>query len=211
MGPHLRFGELAHRAAEDLLLFAWAKVHSRDYSGQRPSQQFWYAVGMRRFCLLTSVSCLLLLLSAAPAAADITAFYGVNATPSEAKRAVRGLALGTGLIIVAFEAEYADTKEDLTLGGPRLRTFMFNGLVQTPVPIAGMQFYATAGGGGYRESFETVPEVSETNVAINVGGGAKISIAGPLRLRLDYRVFTLKGTPRHEHVQRFYAGVNLKF
>ena len=34
-------------------------------------------------------------------------------------------------------------------GAPSLRTFMFNGLLQTPVPIAGMQFYGTAGGGGY--------------------------------------------------------------
>ena len=36
---------------------------------------------------------------------------------------------------------------------------------------------------------------SETNVGVNVGGGVKMSLAGPLRLRLDYRVFTLKGTP----------------
>jgi opacity protein-like surface antigen len=166
---------------------------------------------MRQLRLWVPLASLLLLLTAAPARADFTAFIGVNATPSEAKRTVRGLALGTGLIIVGFEAEYADTKEDAILRGPRLRTFMFNGLVQTPVPVAGMQFYATAGGGGYRESFETEPDSNETNVAINVGGGAKISIAGPLRLRLDYRVFTLKGTPRHAHVQRFYAGINLKF
>ena len=33
----------------------------------------------------------------------------------------------------------------------------------------------------------------ETNVGINVGGGVKMTLAGPLRLRLDYRVFTLKG------------------
>ena len=67
---------------------------------------------------------------------------------------------------------------------------MFNGLVQTPVPIAGMQFYATAGGGVYRE---TLHDDSETNVGINVGGGVKMSLAGPMRLRLDYRVFTLQG------------------
>lgn len=166
---------------------------------------------MRRLCLLPSAFCLVVLLVPSTAAADITGFLGINATPTTAKRAVKGLALGTGLVIVGFEAEYADTKEDVLLGAPRLRTFMFNGLAQTPIPIARMQFYATAGGGLFRESISTEPDGSETNLGINVGGGAKISIAGPLRLRLDYRVFTLRGAPRHPNVQRFYAGVNLKF
>jgi len=85
---------------------------------------------------------------------------------------------------------------------------MFNGLLQTPIPIAGMQFYGTAGAGVYHE---TLNDVSETNVGINIGGGVKVALAGPLRLRFDYRVFTLQGDPRHEKPQRFYAGVNLKF
>jgi opacity protein-like surface antigen len=164
---------------------------------------------MRRLCLLPSAFCLVALLIPSPASADITGFIGVNSTP--VKRVVKGLAVGTGLLIVGFEVEYADTSEDLDLGGPKLRTIMFNGLAQTPIPIAGMQFYVTAGGGGYRESFSTEPDGNRTNVGINVGGGAKISIAGPLRLRVDYRVFTLKGSPRYTNVQRFYAGVNLKF
>jgi opacity protein-like surface antigen len=165
---------------------------------------------MRRLCLLPSAAfCLVALLIPSPASADITGFIGVNSTP--VKRVVKGLAVGTGLLIVGFEVEYADTSEDLELGGPKLRTIMFNGLAQTPIPIAGMQFYVTAGGGGYRESFSTEPDGNRTNVGINVGGGAKISIAGPLRLRVDYRVFTLKGSPRYTNVQRFYAGVNLKF
>jgi hypothetical protein len=163
---------------------------------------------MRRSWLLPLAFCLVLL-NAVPASADITGFIGLNATPE--RRAVKGFAVGAGLLIVGFEVEYADTSEDLVLRGPRLRTFMFNGLVQTPIPIAGMQFYGTAGGGGYRENFSDLPNGSETNVAINVGGGAKISLAGPIRLRLDYRVFTLKGTPRYGNVQRFYAGINLKF
>ena len=147
-----------------------------------------------------------LVLLPATASADFTAFLGVNPTPSS--RVVRGLSLGVGLVIVGFEFEYANTSEDLDEVAPGLRTFMFNGLVQTPVPIAGMQFYATAGGGGYRE---TLNDVSETHVGINVGGGVKMTLAGPLRLRLDYRVFTLQGDPRHSKPQRFYAGLNLKF
>ena len=85
---------------------------------------------------------------------------------------------------------------------------MVNGLVQTPVEIAGMQFYATAGGGGYRER---LGDVSQTHVGINFGGGVKMTLVGPIRLRLDYRIFTLQGDARHPRPQRFYAGLNLKF
>jgi opacity protein-like surface antigen len=147
-----------------------------------------------------------LILLPSTASADFTAFLGVNPTPSS--RVVRGLSGGVGLVVVGFEFEYAHTSEDLSEAAPGLRTFMFNGLLQTPIPIAGMQFYATAGGGGYRE---TLNDVSETHVGINVGGGVKMTLAGPLRLRLDYRVFTLQGDPLHSKPQRFYAGLNLKF
>ena len=68
---------------------------------------------------------------------------------------------------------------------------MCNGLLQTPVPIARMQFYATAGGGVYRETLDD--DVGDATSAINVGGGVKMTLVGPLRLRLDYRVFTLRG------------------
>ena len=30
-------------------------------------------------------------------------------------------------------------------------------------------------------------------MGINVGGGVKVNLAGPLRLRFDYRIFTLAG------------------
>jgi opacity protein-like surface antigen len=153
----------------------------------------------------------LVLLSAAPARADLTAFLGVTPTPTS--RTNGGFAAGTGFLIVAFEFEYAATKEDLTSAevAPALKTFMFNGLLQTPVPIARTQFYGTVGGGAYHETLSTQPLNDQTNFGTNIGGGAKITLAGPLRLRLDYRVFTLHGTPRHTPVQRIYAGINLKF
>ena len=150
---------------------------------------------------------LALLMIPSTASADFTAFLGVNPTPSN--RTVTGLSGGFGLLIVAFEFEYANTREDLDELAPGLKTYMFNGLLQTPFPIAGMQFYGTAGGGVFRE---TLNDESETNVGINVGGGVKMNLAGPLRLRLDYRVFTLRGSDvRHSKPQRFYAGLNLKF
>jgi hypothetical protein len=155
---------------------------------------------------VTALLVFLAALAPSVAFADITAFLGVNPTPTN--RTVKGLSGGVGLVIVAFEFEWADTSEDLDERSPRLQTYMGNGLLQTPIPIAGMQFYATAGGGMYRESFD---EASETHVGINIGGGVKMSLVGPLRLRLDYRVFTLQGSPRHSKPQRFYAGLNLKF
>jgi opacity protein-like surface antigen len=165
-----------------------------------------------RRCLFAAASTVVVLLTfPSRASADITGFIGVNATPSS--RPVKGFAVGAGLLVAGFEFEYADTNEDLTNAtelAPALRTFMFNGLVQTPFAIAGFQPYATAGAGVYRETL-SVPDVSETNVGINVGGGVKMNLAGPLRLRFDYRVLTLKGNALHPTVQRFYAGVNLKF
>ena len=155
-------------------------------------------------CIIVALFALLLLPTAA--AADATAFLGSTTTPEN--RLNRGFAIGMGLVIVGFEFEYADTNEEEADLAPGLRTFMFNGLLQTPFPIAGMQFYGTAGGGVYRE---TLLDQSETHVGINVGGGVKVSLAGPLRLRFDYRVFTLQGEPRHSKPQRFYAGINLKF
>jgi opacity protein-like surface antigen len=149
---------------------------------------------------------LALLLIPSRASADITAFLGLNPTPTN--RLASGFSVGTGLVIVGFEFEYSHTREDDVELSPSLKTFMFNGLAQTPVPIHGLQFYGTAGGGVYRE---TLLDESETNVGINVGGGVKMALAGPLRLRFDYRVFTLQGSPLHSKPQRFYAGVNLKF
>jgi hypothetical protein len=156
--------------------------------------------------LLLTITSLCLLAVPSSAFADITAFLGVNPTPTN--RPARGFAIGAGLIIVGFEFEYSSSSDDLDELSPRLQTYMGNALLQTPVPIAGMQFYGTAGAGVYRES---LLEDSETNVGVNIGGGVKMSLIGPLRLRLDYRVFTLQGDPRHSKPQRFYAGVNLKF
>jgi opacity protein-like surface antigen len=159
--------------------------------------------------LVPAFGLLIVLLTPSVAAADITGFLGVTTTPNN--RPAKGFAIGAGLLIVGVEFEYAGTSEDLVEQAPSLRTFMFNGLLQTPFPIAGLQLYGTAGAGVYRETLSSAVDPTETNVGLNLGGGAKISLAGPLRLRVDYRVFNLKGSPRHSNVQRLYAGVNLKF
>jgi hypothetical protein len=158
---------------------------------------------MRRIGL---IPLLLLALSASPAYADVTAFIGSTTTP--VSRSTRGVAVGVGLLVVGFEFEYANTGADEIEMAPQLRTGMGNVLIQTPFPIAGLQFYATAGGGLYRE---TLGDTTHTQLGANTGGGVKISLIGPLRARLDYRVFKLHGDALHPVVHRVYAGVNLKF
>jgi len=140
------------------------------------------------------------------AAADITAFVGITPTPEN--RLLRGAAFGLGLLVVAFELEYANTIEDSLEGLPGLQTGSGNLLVQTPVKVSGMQFYGTVGGSVYRERLLTR---QETHYGTNLGGGAKIGLAGPLKLRLDYRIFRLQGEPLHKTYQRFYAGANISF
>ena len=150
----------------------------------------------------------LLFLIASPARADITVFIGANTTP--ANRQVRGAALGMGLLIVGFEFEYADTtdKTDTFVKAPSLKTGMGNVLLQTPVAFYGFQPYFTTGAGLYRETLGTH---QDTSVGFNTGGGVKVSLAGPLRLRVDYRVFKLGSGALYSPAHRIYAGLNLKF
>jgi hypothetical protein len=150
------------------------------------------------------LACAFLIATAAPARADITAFLGLSPTPDN--HAVKGFGVGVGLLIVGFEFEYANLTEDTFEELTGLKTYAGNVLVQTPTP--NIQLYGTIGAQGYQE---TLGNRDEKHFGTNVGGGAKITLAGPLRLRLDYRIFSLRGTPRHSTVQRFYAGINLKF
>jgi opacity protein-like surface antigen len=140
----------------------------------------------------------------APARADTTAFLGANTTP--ANRQVRGGALGTGLVIVGFEVEYAFTPDDPAAAAPSLKTGMGNILLQAP--FQDFQPYITSGVGIFNESLGTH---SETNFGSNVGGGVKIGLAGPVRLRVDYRAFKLGSGALNSPAHRIYLGLNLKF
>ena len=147
-----------------------------------------------------------LVASTSPAVADVTAFLGVSPTPGV--RIARGVAAGAGLVVVAFEVEAAQILEQVSKGEPGLSTGMANVLVQTPLPVSGMRFYGTAGVGLYRERLGTR---QETSGAANIGGGVKIGVAGPLKLRLDYRLFRLRGDPLRATYHRLYAGATLGF
>ena len=162
--------------------------------------------GSRSVARVLTLALVVLAASAAPARADITAFLGLSPTPHN--HAVKGFGVGLGLLVVGFEFEYANLSEDSFERLPGLKTYAGNVLVQTPVEIKGTQLYATAGAEAYRENLGAA---QETYFGTNIGGGAKIRLLGPVRVRLDYRIFRLQGSPMHNTYQRFYVGANLKF
>jgi opacity protein-like surface antigen len=176
---------------------------------------------LRRICRLSSCALLVLLVGPSPARADLTAFIGAQSNPST--RLTKGVSAGSGFLIVGFEGEYAQANGDDVCGplvgsaacAPSVRTVMFNGLVQTPRGILPkIQLYATVGGGYYRIRYESL-DLQDSGFGTNLGGGVKIDLVGPLRVRLDYRIFKLTDTFDLEGLdptsQRFYAGVNLAF
>ena len=174
---------------------------------------------MRLFRVLPLLA-LLMAAWARPAFADGTLFIG-TVNPSDATNAsqqtTKGFAIGAGVVIVGVEFEYASAGEDEEHFGPSLKTGVGNVYVQTPIAIAGLQFYATTGGGIYREKRTAgLPaEVTKTGVTSNTGGGVKISLLGPLKARVDYRIFKLLGDKPlptwRSTVQRLYAGITLGF
>lgn len=160
----------------------------------------------RSFTAVLTLTLVILAASAAPAFADITAFIGVTPTPHN--HSLKGFGVGVGLLIVGFEFEYANIAEDETEHLAGLKTYSANVLAQTPVEVAGIQLYGTLGAEGYQERLGAA-EVN--HFGTNIGGGAKIKLVGPLRVRVDYRIFHLQGTPINDTYQRFYVGANLKF
>jgi hypothetical protein len=148
----------------------------------------------------------LLSLAAAPAWADATAFIGANTTP--ANRSVKGISIGTGLLVLGFEGEYAKTTNEDTVAAPTLTTGTGNVLLQTPGSFYGFQPYVIAGAGLYRERLGTH---QDTSFLTNTGGGVKVNLVGPIRLRVDYRVFKLGSGALYSPAHRIYAGLNLKF
>jgi hypothetical protein len=158
-----------------------------------------------RFRSAILAALLLVGLTPRPARADATAFLGTTTSPTH--RTVKGFAVGVSLLIVGFEFEYANTAEDATVSAPSLTTTSGNVSAQT-FGLSGFQLYVTTGAGVFRERLG--PD-QETNLVLNNGGGVKVTLAGPLRARVDYRIFSLRGHPQHSTVQRIYAGLNLAF
>ena len=158
---------------------------------------------MKRTLLVSLLALAGILGRPAPASADVTFFFGFSPTPDY--RMTRGGAAGVNMAIIGFEFDYSYTSQKETDAVPGLRTGMMNVLVMTPTKT---QLYVTAGAGVFRESLNGE---GVTNFGTNIGGGLKWPIFGPLQLRLDYRIFNLRGGPLETRPQRFYAGLNIPF
>jgi hypothetical protein len=159
-------------------------------------------------------SVIVLTLSTAPAVAqgweapiNATAFAGAAMTPDP--HVAIGIAVGLRPrpTPVALEFEYSRSGSDPAEGVPAIVTFSGNVLLQFPVQASRYQFYGTFGVGVYGLSLDS--KSSEPEGVWNFGGGAKITVAGPLKLRVDYRAFRLAPIPReyHSNEHRLYLGI----
>ena len=185
---------------------------------------------MSRILAIGTLVLAVVLCAPVAARADFTAFIGTSfsGTPENAvgdnshSSLARGLSVGVGVLIVGFEFEWAKSGGDdlgdgscatanvRALCAPAVTTIMGNVLLQTPRGLGPVQLYGTAGAGGYRERFDPIDD-STTGFGTNVGGGVKVSLLGPLRVRVDYRVFKLSGDAVYTTPQRLYVGANLAF
>ena len=157
----------------------------------------------RRALLLTVVA----IGWAAPARADLTVFAGLQNQP--AIRPATGISLGFGVLAIGWEIEVARVGGRTSDGAPSISMGTGSVYVQNPIPIAGVQFYALAGAGLFRERLDLVDQQTDVHVAL--GGGAKIELVGPLKLRLDYRFFRFRDAIVATNPQRVYAGLTLAF
>ena len=138
--------------------------------------------------------------------ADMTVFAGGIPTPP---RTTLGAALGLSLQPVGVEFEYGSTPADRVAGKPALRTGLFNLLVGTPLRSdRRFQVYGSVGAGVYREG---LAEHTRSDLAASGGGGIYLRLAGPFRLRLDYRLLALRGSALQRRLRRAYAGFNVAF
>ena len=147
-----------------------------------------------------------------PAFADLTLFAGRAATPAAdgaAPGLTGGAALGMSLRRTGLEFEYARMSADRDGRRPALQTGLFNVIVDTPFRSGRrLRVYGSVGGGLYRERNG---ERTRTNLAVGGGGGVYLHLAGPFRLRVDYRFFLLRGEAGHRRPRRSYAGLDLGF
>ena len=142
---------------------------------------------------------------AGPASADLTVFAG-RATPD---RGTRGAALGVSLRPVGLEFEYAGMPATGSDSDPARQTGLFNLVLSAPLDRQRrLELYGAVGGGLYRER---TGSHALTNLAAGAGAGVSISLRGPLRLRIDYRLLVLRGARADRRPRRVYAGLSMPF
>lgn len=164
--------------------------------------------GIRKLTRVIPMVLLGSVMLAAPAQADSTLFMAMTnggAVPSF------GVTWGAWHAPIGFELELSKSP-GATHKRPGAATFGVNLLVDTPIQIHGARLYGSAGLGLLGKWDGSGAEIG--GPAKNVGGGARIPIAGGILLRLDYRAFFVEsgqGDYRPGHARRLAAGISFAF
>lgn len=167
---------------------------------------------MRRFLIRAGWLAALVLITPTSARADATALIGL--TSLDDLRPSFGFSFGYRPSAVGFEIEYLSTMSgDYSAGG------IFASLIVQPVTISKVRIFAVGGVGVWGEGFDGGRRTGVLGAG-NIGGGALVPLAGPVSLRLDYRLFVLGDVskeeigaiaPRTKYPQRIAAGIHFDF
>lgn len=126
-----------------------------------------------------------------------------------------GVAIGHAPSVAGFEIEYLATlgrgSADQSVAGG-----IFGNLIVQPVMIGNLQPFAIVGLGIWGETFADGAGTGVSG-AKDIGGGIKVRLADPLKLRLDYRLFLVGSAPDASRLpsttrpQRISAGLHVVF
>lgn len=167
---------------------------------------------MRR--LLSGAAWLLALVLMNPVSARADATVLVGLTSVEGLRPSLGWSFSYRPSAVGVEVEYLTTTPgNYSAGG------IFGSVIVMPVTISNVQIFVLGGVGVWGEGFKGGKRTGVLSAA-NVGGGVLVGLVGPVRLRLDYRLFRLGEvskeeigaiSPSRKHPQRIAAGLYFRF
>jgi len=154
----------------------------------------------------------LVLMTPLSARADATVLVGL--TSVDALRPSFGWSFSYRPSAVGVEVEYLSTVPgDYSAGG------IFGSVIVVPGTISNVQIFVLGGVGVWGEGFDGGKRTGVLSAA-NVGGGVLVGLGGPVRLRLDYRLFRLGEVaeaevgaiaPSRKHPQRIAAGLYFDF
>ena len=132
----------------------------------------------------------LVLMNPVSARADATVLVGLKSV--EGLRPSFAWSFGYRPSAVGVEVEYLSTRPgDYSAGG------IFGSVIVIPVTIAKAHIFVVGGVGVWGEGFEGGKRTGVLS-AVNVGGGVLVDLTGPLKLRLDYRLFRLGEVSKEE-------------
>lgn len=158
-----------------------------------------------RLRVIAAAAAALVISGPAPAHADVTAFLGAFVAPT--RQMAQGLAVGFKILVVGVEFEAVKATEDLDAHRPEIQAGSASVLVETPT--GRVKLYALLGAGLYRDLVAGVSE--DISTSVHIGGGVKITLSGPVGLRVDYRMVNMNGRVEDKRQHRLYAGVRVAF